>query len=341
MCDLFDEQLAFSKQYVSPNNSKFFVGGTRGRWVELLPTSWVPYIQLMRLNIAAPLAFAYFPHLFGLLHAAMTDPLAHTPLQLLWTGAMLLGWSFFCSNAAHAWDDLVDAQLDAQMARTRHRPIVRGAISPRAALLFVLTQAVAALLFLLRLLPHPAMAAAAALPSVVLAAYYPFAKRHSNFPQMVLGLCLGAGVVVGRAAASATPRPWLESPSALYLAAAFALIMATYDTIYAYQDRVDDIGLGVGSLAVLCGNYTKPCMVGLLPAIAACLYGCGVMAGNSPMRSAAASCGPIAAMGLMLFKVDLGSPTSCWYWFSVGFWTVNVAITANLLVGYLVQLASL
>lgn len=110
------------------------------RWVDLLPSSWIPYIQLARIDPPAALCLIYFLHLFGILHAANRNRLSINAVLKL--SALLLGGSFFFSNAAHAWNDLIDAPIDRQISRTKNRPIVRGAISPRGAFVFTATQAV-------------------------------------------------------------------------------------------------------------------------------------------------------------------------------------------------------
>ncbi|KAM7210595.1 hypothetical protein V8F06_014021, partial [Rhypophila decipiens] len=125
-----------------------------GSWVDRLPPSWVPYIQLSRLSPPAGVFLIYFPHLFGVLHAIAT-----ASISLGWPSikAMaivslhLLGGSFFCNNAAHAWNDLLDAKIDVQIARTKTRPIPRGAITRMGALLFACSQAVCAATFLVPL----------------------------------------------------------------------------------------------------------------------------------------------------------------------------------------------
>ncbi|TVY53255.1 4-hydroxybenzoate polyprenyltransferase, partial [Lachnellula suecica] len=115
-------------------------------WLAYLPPTWLPYVQLARLSPPAGLFLIYFPHSFGILHGAL---LTHTPpLALLRNSLLLLGGSFFVSNAIHIWNDLIDAPLDALVERTRKRPIPPGAVSKNAALVFTFTQTLVAGLFL-------------------------------------------------------------------------------------------------------------------------------------------------------------------------------------------------
>ncbi|KAI1746061.1 hypothetical protein F4680DRAFT_9222 [Xylaria scruposa] len=122
-------------------------GNHAGGWVDRLPASWVPYVQLARLSPPAALFLIYFPHFFGIILAALIQ---RSPASdVLKAGLIMFGGSFFFSNAAHGWNDLVDAPIDQSISRTSKRPIPRGAITPRAALVFTLTQGVGAALFLL------------------------------------------------------------------------------------------------------------------------------------------------------------------------------------------------
>ncbi|KAK3370757.1 putative prenyltransferase [Lasiosphaeria ovina] len=341
-----------------------------GGWVSRLPASWVPYVQLTRLSPPAALALIYFPHFFGVLLAAI---LCGSPVTaVLRACAVLLVGSFFFSNAAHAWNDLVDAPLDAAVARTRARPIPRGAISPRAAFVFTATQAVGAAAVLL-LFPDPAGAACYTLPNILATAYYPWAKRHTHFAQLVLGACLAWGVVVGCVAMGYEPfaappvfalrlpagRPsarastptvavWAASllgadvqlgVSVLCLWVACVLWSAIYDTIYAHQDVKDDTALGLKSLAVLFRRRTKPVLWLALAAMVGLLAACGVSAAMAVPYYIVALGGCALSLGAMVAMVDLADPASCWWWFRYGFWGAGLSIAGGLLSEYLVRIA--
>ncbi|KAK0705901.1 UbiA prenyltransferase family-domain-containing protein [Lasiosphaeria miniovina] len=308
-----------------------------GGWVSRLPASWVPYVQLTRLSPPAALALIYFPHFFGALLAAI---LRGSPVAaVLRACAVLLVGSFFFSNAAHAWNDLVDAPLDAAVARTRTRPIPRGAISPRAAFVFTATQAVGAAAVLL-LFPDPAGAACYALPNMLATAYYPWAKRHTHFAQLVLGACLAWGVVVGCVAMGY--EPFAASPlgvSVLCLWVACMLWSAIYDTIYAHQDVKDDAALGLKSLAVLFRRRTKPVLWLAQAAMGGLLAACGVSAAMAVPYYIVALGGCALSLGAMVACVDLADPASCWWWFRYGFWGAGLSIAGGLLSEYLVRIA--
>ena len=311
-----------------------FVGGSYGGWVTLLPSSWVPYIQLTRLNISAPIALSCFPHLFGVIHAAATDKQQyHNPMEILHISALLFGWTLFCSNAGHAWDDLIDAHLDAQMERTKHRPIPRGAISPYAALTFSVMSIICASVFLFFL---PVMTAWTVIPSVLSAIYYPWAKKHTPFPQLILGFCLAWGVMVGKV--SLTGYEWKsDNGSVISLMLAYMFAIVIYDTIYAHQDINDDLELGLGSTAVLFRNHTKRALFSLTICMTVALIFCGVLGGMGFCYLMITVGGSLMSVGIMLYKVDLNDRASCWLWFSMGFWTTMLSITIGLLSEYMLK----
>ncbi|KAM7201091.1 UbiA prenyltransferase family domain containing protein [Rhypophila sp. PSN 637] len=303
-CDLTDNVKGSNTTESNPDLSKQYGGIHTGSWVSYLPAHWVPYIQLSRLSPPVAISLIYFPHLFGTLHAAIL--LNSTPLDLIRTCLSLLIGTIFFSNAAHAWNDLIDSPIDALTSRTKTRPIPRGAISPRAAFFFAASQGIGALLVLLVLTPATSTIYYA-VPNIMATMYYPFAKRHSHFVQVVLGVCLGWGVLMGASAMGVNPVsinntfPVLPYPAAagtgfefttwgggqvevtvvpsiLWLFLASATWSVLYDTIYAHQDLQDDVKNGVKSLAVLFRGATKILLWGLLCIMSTALvWGCPLL----------------------------------------------------------------
>ncbi|KAL2143743.1 hypothetical protein VTI28DRAFT_10040 [Corynascus sepedonium] len=368
-------------------------GGHVGAWVDRLPASVIPYVQLARLSPPAGLILIFLPHLFGILHAAIvliseanngtssgdggSADAKFGPAAILRACAVTLGGSFFSSNAAHAWNDLVDAPLDQQVARTRGRPVARGAISPRAAFLFAASQAILAAAFLLVLVPSTgdadvnavATAICYALPNILATTYYPLAKRHTHLAQVVLGFCLAYGVVIGSCAmgslpfgnlasvlSSSTilfPQSWNNNSSSslisqvhvhiptVCLAAACLLWTVLYDTVYAHQDVVDDRRLGLKSTAVLLGGtrWCKPTLWCVLAAMLTLLAVPGRAAGMAAPYYVFALGGCAASLGAMIRRVDLGSPASCWWWFRYGFWLAGGSVAAGLASEYVLRVA--
>lgn len=314
-------------------------GNSRIGWVSYLPASWVPYIQLARLSPPAGLFLVYFPHLFGVLHGAIICQASFNRT----TNAVIVTFagSFFVSNAIHIWNDLVDAPLDAMVQRTRFRPIPRGAVSPRAALYFTASQAIGSLVLLAFIGSREGNIKALmyALPSVLAWTYYPWAKRHTNYSQVVLGFCLAWGIVMGSLAEgvdtfafgpSSGPQPAIDY-SATCLFFASILWTVIYDTIYAHQDLKDDLKAGIKSLAVLYQDRTKPLLWCLLSIMASLLVVCGMLRGMGVAYYTLTVGGSSMALGLMILKVELRSSESCWWWFRNGFWFAGGAIVVGLL----------
>lgn len=165
----------------------------------------------------------------------------------------LLGWLLFGSitmrGAGCVYNDIVDADLDRQVARTAMRPVASGRIGKAAAWLWLGLLCAGGLIVLLQL---PRLAQAVALGSLALVAAYPFMKRFTGFPQAWLGLVFTWGAPVGWIAVRADR---LDVLAALYVGAICWCI--GYDTIYACQDREDDAMVGIGSSALTLGKQVR------------------------------------------------------------------------------------
>lgn len=170
---------------------------------------------------------------------------AQWPL-LLW---FLLG-AIAMRGAGCVYNDIVDAKLDAQVARTASRPVASGRVTKRAAWLWLVALCLVGLVVLLQLHFH---AQFAALCSLLLVAAYPFMKRITWWPQVWLGLVFNWGALVGWVALRDDLMPVM---AALY----FGCVLWTvgYDTIYALQDREDDALVGIRSSALRLDGKVKP-----------------------------------------------------------------------------------
>jgi 4-hydroxybenzoate polyprenyltransferase len=164
---------------------------------------------------------------------------------LLW----LLVGAIAMRGAGCVYNDIVDRNLDAQVARTAARPLASGAVSLRAAWAWLLGLCLVGLVVLLQLrLP----AQAVALASLALVAAYPYMKRITWWPQAWLGFVFSWGALVGWAEVGAER---LQVLAALY-AGSIAWVIG-YDTIYALQDREDDALIGVRSSALRLGAHVR------------------------------------------------------------------------------------
>lgn len=164
---------------------------------------------------------------------------------ILW---LLLG-SIAMRGAGCVYNDIVDANLDRQVARTAARPVASGRVSKKLAWSWLLVLCLIGLLVLLQL---RLLAQGVALASVALVAAYPFMKRITWWPQAWLGMVFTWGLLVGWTELRADN--W-DALAAMYLGA--ALWVVGYDTIYALQDREDDALVGIRSSALRMGSHVK------------------------------------------------------------------------------------
>ena len=152
-------------------------------------------------------------------------------------------------------NDYADRDFDRHVKRTQHRPLTTGAVSQREALVLFAVLCLAA--FALVLLMNT-LTIILSLGGVVLAASYPFMKRHTHLPQVHLGAAFGWAAPMAFAAQTGT------IPVMAWLVFAAAVVWATiYDTEYAMVDRDDDLRIGIKSTAVLFADYDR-LMIGLL-----------------------------------------------------------------------------
>lgn len=217
-----------------------------------------PLLVLMRLDKPIGIWLLFFPAGWAVALAAAPGTL----LPLL--AAMLLG-SALTRAAGCIMNDLTDRRLDAQVERTRTRPLASGAVSPRQALALLALLLVLALSLALSL---PRAVLALALVAVPMIAAYPWMKRLTWWPQLFLGLTFNLSALAG----------WLATGQPLS-AAAFTLYAASilwtlgYDTIYAIQDMADDATVGIRSSARALGmarirGFAAGCYGGMLALLA-------------------------------------------------------------------------
>jgi len=170
----------------------------------------------------------------------------------------LLGWlllgAIAMRGAGCVYNDIVDADLDRQVARTAARPVASGRVGKRAAWAWLVALCLIGLVVLLQLRWQAQLVA---LGSLALVAAYPFMKRITGFPQAWLGLVFTWGAPVGWVALRGDH---LGAMAALYAGAVCWCI--GYDTIYALQDREDDALVGIGSSALTLGRHVRAGVAG-------------------------------------------------------------------------------
>jgi 4-hydroxybenzoate polyprenyltransferase len=215
----------------------------KGNWVDrYVPQAIRPYARLMRLDRSIGWWLLLLPCWWGL---ALAQIAAGGGMPNLWYGLLFLLGAMIMRGAGCTLNDIADRDFDAQVARTRSRPIPSGQVSVKAALAFLILQCLAGLVILLQFNWTTVIIGAL---SLVIVAIYPFMKRFTYWPQAFLGLAFNWGALVSW---SAVHGGIAWPPILLYLGG-IAWTLA-YDTIYAHQDKEDDVLIGVKSTALKFG----------------------------------------------------------------------------------------
>ncbi len=214
-----------------------------GGWVErLAPPAARPYLRLARVDRPIGTSLLLFPCWWSVALAGTGWP---GPLLLILfaIGALAM------RGAGCTYNDIVDRDLDAQVERTRQRPLPSGAVTLRGAAFFLALQLLAGFLVLLTFNRFTILLGIA---SLALVFTYPFMKRITWWPQAFLGLTFNWGALMGWSAVTGG----LAFPALLLYAGAIAWTVG-YDTIYAHQDKEDDALIGVRSTARLFGTASR------------------------------------------------------------------------------------
>ena len=223
-------------------------------WVDGVPAWLQPWLRLMRLDRPIGVELLFLPCVFGLALGAAVQHRSFGSLRDLELLVLFAVGAIVMRGAGCTYNDIVDRDIDAMVARTRGRPIPSGAVSVRGASLFTALQCGAGFLVLLQL---NAFSVALGASSLVLIALYPFMKRITWWPQAWLGLTFNWGALLGF---SAEANRLALAPFLLYAGCFFWTL--GYDTIYAHQDREDDALIGVRSTARLLGDNSRGWIIG-------------------------------------------------------------------------------
>ncbi|MEO5335818.1 MAG: 4-hydroxybenzoate octaprenyltransferase [Magnetospirillum sp. WYHS-4] len=267
-----------------------------GHWVDrLVPRPLRPYLRLARVDRPIGTWLLLFPGWWSLALAADGRP----DLRLF--GLFALG-ALVMRGAGCTVNDIADRDVDGRVARTATRPIPAGEVTVFQALLFLVVLCSVGLAVLLQFNPIAIMVGGS---SLVLIAVYPLMKRVTYWPQAVLGLAFNWGALLGWAAV----RGELDWPAlALYAGGIFWTL--GYDTIYAHQDKEDDILIGVKSTALRLGAATRTWLYGFYGAALAFFGLAGGLAGLAwPFYLGLAVAG--LHLGWQAAKVDTDDPRDC------------------------------
>lgn len=257
------------------------------------------------------------------LEAPLTTPLAY--LGLFGLGAVVM------RGAGCTINDMWDKNLDKAVERTQSRPLAKGVISQRQALVFLAGQLSVGLGVLLQLNWYSILLGAS---SMSLVTVYPLMKRITYWPQVVLGLTFNWGALLGWSAVAGA----VDWSVCLPLYAGGVCWTLVYDTIYAHQDKTDDVNAGIYSTALLFGEQTRP-ILGALSASSISFIGlAGVLNAHGVPFYLGLGLGA-AQLARVLWRTDLESRPSCWQgfvgcgWSGFWIWTGALADYALLIPG--------
>jgi 4-hydroxybenzoate polyprenyltransferase len=267
-------------------NAAARVADATGNWVDTAAPPWSrPYLRLARLDRPIGSWLLLMPCWWA---AALSAGIAHQTSRLPLDIALFFVGAFAMRGAGCTWNDITDRDLDARVERTRSRPIPAGQVSVTQAFAFLVLQALVGLAVLLQ---FNRFAVATGIASLAIVAVYPFMKRITWWPQIVLGLAFSWGALMGFAVTFGR----LDLTAFVLYAGSICWVIA-YDTIYAHQDREDDLLIGIKSTALRFRHNTRPMLALFYAAAVVLIGGAGVMSGG----------GLIFLLGLTLFAVHLG-----------------------------------
>jgi 4-hydroxybenzoate polyprenyltransferase len=273
--------------------------GARNLVDRYAPAALLPYLRLARADRPVGFFLLALPCFWSVSLAARSLGEAYPDPWLLFLfglGALVM------RGAGCTYNDLIDRDIDAQVARTRSRPLPSGQVSPRGAFLFMLVLCLIGLAVLLSFNRYTIWLGLGVIPIVAL---YPFVKRFSHWPQAVLGLAFNWGALMGWPAVLGR----LDWPAVVLYAGAVCWTIG-YDTIYAHQDREDDDLIGLKSTALKFGRATKPWLAFLYAIAFIAITAAGILA----HAGTAFLFGMLAAGAHLAWQVstlDIDNPENC------------------------------
>jgi 4-hydroxybenzoate polyprenyltransferase len=250
----------------------------------LAPRSWHPFLQLARIDRPIGWWLLLLPCWWSSTLASLATglPLNIYHLLLFLVGAVAM------RGCGSTYNDIIDREIDASVERTRGRPLPSGRVGVGAAKLFLLAQALVGLAVLLQ---FNLFSVVLGMGSLLPVAIYPFMKRITTWPQVVLGAAFAWGGLMGWAAVTGS---LALAPMLLYVGAVLWTI--GFDTIYALQDLEDDARMGIGSTARAFGDHVRGA-VGALYVGSVLDVGAALAAAGAP---------PLAYLGPVGFALHLG-----------------------------------
>ena len=275
------------------------VADATGNWVDGLAPSYTrPYLRLARLDRPIGSWLLLMPCWWSVGLAGMHND----RFPSLWHIVLFFIGAFAMRGAGCTWNDLVDRDLDGRVERTRSRPIPSGQVTVAQATMFMVAQALVGFLVLIQFNHFTVATGIASLMVVVI---YPFMKRITYWPQIFLGLAFSWGALMGWPAAFGR----LDWP-AIVLYAGSILWVIGYDTIYAHQDRDDDLLIGIKSTALLFGERTPTMLATFYAGAIVLIAAAGFMAGGGIIFTIGIV-GFAAHLAWQVSRLDIDDPVHC------------------------------
>ncbi|KAJ1747464.1 Para-hydroxybenzoate--polyprenyltransferase, mitochondrial precursor (PHB:polyprenyltransferase) [Coemansia sp. RSA 1821] len=276
-----------------------------GSFIDKFPATARPYLYLTRIDKPIGTWLLFWPCTWGIGMAAFSTgmPLGEMAAMtaLFGTGAVIM------RGAGCTINDMWDVE------RTKTRPIASGAISRQKAMVFLGAQLAGGLAVLLQMNPYTILFCFGSMPLVIL---YPFMKRITYWPQLVLGLAFNWGALAGWSAVAGG----IDWAVTLPLYAAGVSWTLVYDTVYGHQDKRDDVIAGVKSTSLLFGDRTKAVLSGFSASTIGLLCLSGYMNSQGlPFYMTIVGAGS-AHLIWQLKSVDINSPPTCWKIFKSNTW---------------------
>jgi 4-hydroxybenzoate polyprenyltransferase len=276
------------------------VADATGNWVDTHAPQWSrPYLRLSRLDRPIGSWLLLIPCWWSVaLAAGVTGDISQLPFTI----ALFFVGAFAMRGAGCTWNDITDRDLDARVERTRSRPIPAGQVSVPQAIAFLVVQALIGLAVLLQ---FNRFAVATGIASLVIVAVYPFMKRITWWPQIVLGLAFSWGALMGFAVTLGR----IDATALLLYAGSIAWVIG-YDTIYAHQDAEDDALIGIKSTALLFGPRTRPALMAFY-GLAVVLIGVALAFAGARFPAWIGLAAFAAHLVWQIRRLEIGDPALC------------------------------
>jgi 4-hydroxybenzoate polyprenyltransferase len=272
----------------------------RGNWVErLVPAAARPYARLARLDRPIGWWLLLWPCWWS---SALAANWIEVPFPVPVHLFLFLVGAIVMRGAGCTYNDIVDRRIDAEVARTRSRPIPSGQVGVGGAIVFLFAQALIGFVVLIMFNTFTILLGVASLGTI---AIYPFLKRFTNWPQIGLGISFSWGALMGW---SALLGDVPSSPILLYVGCIFWVI--GYDTIYAMQDKEDDALVGVRSTARLFGGRAR-ILIAICYALATMLFAAAFWMAEAELVAYAGLALGALHLGWQVKTLDADSPERC------------------------------